>query len=96
MLAEIEAGRKPFWGFILPVVALLAEHGAEYESGSDVAALAPAHWLESELVEFPSRQRLLDEQAEHSRIFAEETAPLGSPRAADATSPSHLAAFPVY
>lgn len=95
-LAEMDAGRKPFWGFILPVAALLQEHGEAYADGEDISSLAPANWIASELIEFPSRQRLLDEQTEHQRIFAEEIAPLGSPRAADARSRSHLAAFPVY
>ena len=96
MLGEIELGRRPFWGFILPVAHLLAEHADAYRSGEDLADCVPDHWLSTELVEFPSRERLLDEQADHRRIFAEETAPLGSPRAADAESRAHLAAFPVY
>lgn len=96
MLAELDAGRKPFWGFILPVAALLSAHSREYREGGDLAPRTPADWLSAELIEFPTRQRLLDEQAEHRRIFAEDTAPLGSPRAADAESRAHLEAFPVY
>jgi len=96
MLAEIEQGRKPFWGFILPVADLLGEHGEAYRQGQDLASRTPPVWLAAELIEFPSRERLLEEQAAHEKIFAEETAPLGSPRAADADSRAHLAAFPVY
>ncbi len=96
MLGEMERDRKPFWGFILPVAHLLGEHAEAYRQGEDLASKTPAAWLAAELIEFPSRERLLEEQAEHQRIFAEEPAPLGSPRAADAESRSHLAAFPVY
>ncbi len=96
MLAELDAGRKPFWGFILPVAALLAEHGEAYRRGEDLASLCPAHWLQSELIEFPSRDRLLAERIEHERIFEEEPEPLGGKRAANAPTRSHLDAIPLY
>lgn len=96
MLAEVEAGRKPFWGFILPVTALLAEHAEAYRGGADLEPLVQPHWLQGELVEFPDAARLRREQAEHRRIFQDERSPLGSPRADDVASRDDLAAIPLY
>jgi Fe-S-cluster containining protein len=92
MLAEFAAGRRPFWGQILPAVALLAEHAEAYRRGDDLSAAEPA-WTSADLVEFPGEARLISERDEHRRLFAEEPHPLGSPRAAEAQSRADLAPF---
>jgi len=93
MLAEFDAGRRPFWGYLLPAVALIAEHGDAYAAGEDLRERTPDAWLATELIEFPDRERLLREQQEHQSAFAEESNPMGSPRAADAPGRDYLRPF---
>ena len=82
-LEELDAGRKPYWGQILPAIWLMIEHGDDYLAGADLSrALDPA-WVASELIEFPSREQVLRDRAEHERIFRDEPFPLGAPRGYD-------------
>jgi Fe-S-cluster containining protein len=79
-LRELDAGRTPYWGQILPAVWLMLEHGDAYRTGADLSRRLDPAWVDSELIEFPSREQVLRDQAEHERIFREEPHPLGSPR----------------
>jgi len=94
MLAELDAGRRPFWGYLLPAVALAAKHRTAYCGGADLVHATPEDWLRTELIEFPSRDRLSSELAEHEATFAEEPSPMGSPRASEAADRTYLAPFP--
>ena len=93
MLDELDAGRRPYWGQILPAIWLMLERGDEYAAGADLAAGLDPEWIGAELLEFPDRARLLREQAEHEAIFRDEAFPLGSPRAAECDSRQDLRAF---
>ena len=93
MLRETEAGRRPFWGYLLPATALAFQHGDAYSTGADLTGLTPEAWLRSELIEFPTKERLLDEMADHARTFQLEANPMGSPRGSDATHRQYLAPF---
>lgn len=95
MLEELDAGRKPYWGQILPAVWLMLERGGDYLSGADLAAGLDPAWIRSELLEFPGRDRILREQAEHGAAFRDETYPLGSPRGSECRSREDLRAFRV-
>lgn len=93
MLREIEGGRRPFWGYLLPATALAFEHGGAYGTGADLRGFTPEAWLRSELIEFPTKERLLDEMADHARTFRLEANPMGSPRGSDAPNRQYLAPF---
>jgi len=93
MLAEYGAGRKPFWGFLLPVVWLSERRREDYLRGADLSRELDVRWIETELIEFPSRQQLERERAENARVFAEEENPMGFPRASRAKNRKFLDAF---
>ena len=93
MLAEFAAGRRPFWGQLLPMTAVLAEHRDVYLRGEDLSTLIDPTWLATELIEFPTRSELESERARLARQFATEENPMGLPRAADAPDRAYLAAF---
>ena len=93
-LDEMDAGRTPFLGQILPAMWLMLERGEDYEAGADLSRGLDPAWLVSELLEFPSRAQTMREREEHERIFREEPFPLGSPRGAECTSRQDLRPFP--
>jgi hypothetical protein len=95
MLAEIDAGRRPYWGQILPAVWLMLERESAYLAGDDLSSRIDREWMASELIEFPTREEILREQARHEVLFREEPYPLGSPRAAECTRREDLRAFRV-
>ncbi len=103
MLAELDAGRRPFWGQIAPMVDVLARHRRAYRDGMDLHDAVDPAWLESELIEFPQpggsaadiRGFLEAERATLRRIFEEESSPMGYPRGAEAPDRDYLAAFPL-
>jgi Fe-S-cluster containining protein len=94
-LAEMDAGRKPYWGQILPAVWLMLERGEAYLAGEDLAPGLDPAWTSCELIEFPSREQALREQAEHAAMFRDEPYPLGSPRASECRSREDLRVFRV-
>ena len=93
MLAELDEGRKPYWGQILPAIWLMLERVDDYTSGADLAADVDAEWIAAELLEFPERARLIREQAEHEAVFRNEDYPLGSPRASECGARDDLRPF---
>lgn len=93
MLEEFAAGRRPFWGQLLPMTAVLGEHRERYLRGEDLSALIDPAWLATELIEFPSRAGLESERARLAQQFATEENPMGYPRAADAPDRRYLDAF---
>ena len=95
MLKETDAGRQPYWGQILPATWLMLEHGDAYLAGEDLTEKLDPAWLSSELIELPSRDRVLRDQAEHEAIFRNEDFPLGSPRASRCRSREDLRVFRV-
>lgn len=95
MLAEWTAGRRPFWGQLLPMTAVLGEHRERYLHGEDLRALIDPSWLVTELVEFPSLAELERERVRLAQQFATEENPLGHPRAENAPDLAFLAAFPL-
>ena len=92
-LAEMDAGRRPFWGQILPAVWLMLERQEAYLAGADLAPEIDEAWIAAELIEFPSRDHVLREQEEHARIFKEEAYPLGFPRGVECRRREDLRAF---
>jgi hypothetical protein len=95
MLAEFAAGRRPFWGQLLPMTAVLGEHRERYVQGEDLSALVDPVWLATELIEFPTPSVLESERARLAQQFATEENPLGHPRAAEAPDRRYLDAFPL-
>jgi Fe-S-cluster containining protein len=93
MLAEFAAGRCPFWGQLLPMTAVLAEHRDCYLQGEDLSTRINPAWLDAELIEFPTRSQLEAEKLRLAHQFAAEENPMGLPRAADAPNRAYLAAF---
>lgn len=93
MLAEYGARRKPFWGFLLPVVWLAEQRREDYFRGADLSQELDAAWIDTELIEFPSREELERERVENARMFAEEESPMGFPRATRAKNRAFLDAF---
>jgi Fe-S-cluster containining protein len=93
MLDEFEAGRRPFWGQLLPMTAVLSEHRDRYFRGDDLSTLIDSAWLAAELIEFPSAAELKSERTRLAQQFSTEENPMGHPRAADARDRSFLAAF---
>ena len=103
MLAEIEAGRRPFWGQLAPMVWALNKHRGAYLKGADLSRVIAEQWQDAELIEFPCPggtraeiRSVLESEREALRlIFDEEPAPMGYPRAAEAPDRDYLAAFPL-
>jgi Fe-S-cluster containining protein len=95
MLSEFAAGRRPFWGQLLPMTVVLGEHRERYVQGEDLRAFIDPAWLTTELIEFPSRAELESERAQLAQQFATEENPLGHPRAAEAPDRRYLDAFPL-
>jgi Fe-S-cluster containining protein len=93
MLAEFAAGRRPFWGQLLPMTAMLAAHRERYLRGEDLSTLIEPAWLTAELIEFPSPAELESERKRLADVFATDENPMGHPRAADAPNRGYLAAF---
>ena len=93
MTGEFAQGLRPFRGYLLPAVWLICRHRAEYLRGENLAPLANPDWIKTELLEFPTREALLSEKAEHDAVFAEEENPMGFPKAGRAKDRSLLAAF---
>jgi len=92
-LAETDAGRKPYWGQILPATWLMLEHEERYLAGGDLAAEVDPAWTASELIEFPSREQALRDRERYATAFREEDFPLGSPRASECRSRDDLRPF---
>lgn len=90
MLAEVDAGRKPFWGYLLPAVWAADRFGEAYLDGEDVRPLLDPRWTETELIEFPSRKRLTGELKQHRRTARKGARPWGQPRGADVASRTEL------
>jgi Fe-S-cluster containining protein len=93
MLAELDAGRRPYWGQILPAVWLMLERESGYRAGEDLSLGLDPAWTKAELIEFPAREEIVRERAEHEAIFRDEPYPLGSPRAAECERREDLRAF---
>ena len=91
MLAEHDAGRKPFWGYVLPAVWAADRYAAEYEAGADLSRQISARWVETELIEFPSRKRLEQELRDHREIFRKNRRPFNQPLIADVQDREDLA-----
>ncbi len=94
MLAEFAAGRRPFWGQLLPMTVVLSEHRERYLRGEDLRSLIDPRWLATELIEFPSYDELERERVRLAQEFATEENPMGYPRAEDAPNRAFLTAFP--
>ncbi|MEZ5362698.1 MAG: YkgJ family cysteine cluster protein [Bryobacterales bacterium] len=92
-LAEMDKGRAAFWGQILPAVWVMLEHADSYIDGADIAGRIEPKWMEAELVEFPSREHVLEEQAAQARAFQKEDFPFGAPRASECSTREDLRAF---
>ena len=103
MLEELDLGRRPFWGQLLPMVVSVDEHRDRYTAGDDLADTVDQNWLQSELIEFPARQGtpsdirifLETERERLKQLFGAEENPMGYPRCADAPDRDFLAAFPL-
>jgi Fe-S-cluster containining protein len=103
MLNELDLGRRPFLGQLLPMVATLDEFQGPYLAGENLANQVDATWIQSELVEFPASGQSLSEvrtflEKERVRLgtlFRSEENPMGFPRAADARARDFLKAFPL-
>ncbi len=103
MLAEIDAGRRPFWGQLAPMVWALRAHRRAYLDGVDLSHVIEERWQQSELIEFPRRggaladiRAYLESERESLRgIFEQEPSPMGFPRASEAPNRDYLAAFPL-
>ena len=93
MLAEFDAGRRPFWGQLLPMTAILSQHRDRYLQGEDLSELVDPAWLTTELIEFPLRSYLESERRRLAHDFAADENPMGHPRAANAPERAFLAAF---
>ncbi len=93
LLAELDAGRRPYIAQILPAAWLMLEHGAAYGAGADLAERIDPAWIAAELVEFPAREQAIRERDQHRAIFRDEPDPLGSPRASQCRSRDELRAF---
>jgi len=100
MLDELEAGRRPFSGHLLPLVADLDRFRSAYLAGDDLAALATPQFVSGGLLEFPSggdRSEIvwnLKERIASAREQSRSARPFGLPRAGDARSRVELAALP--
>lgn len=92
-LSEMEAGRRPYWGHILPAVWLMLERDEEYLCGNDLSAGLDPAWIASDLIEFPTREQVLREQFEIETAFQREDYPFGAPRASECSSREDLRAF---
>ncbi|MCB1019552.1 MAG: YkgJ family cysteine cluster protein [Acidobacteria bacterium] len=92
-LEEMDAGRRPYWGQILPAVWVMLEHGEAYAAGADLAQWLDPMWIEAELVELPSREHVLAEHAAQARAFEQEDFPFGAPRGSECASREDLRAF---
>jgi Fe-S-cluster containining protein len=95
MLAEWAAGRRPFWGQLLPMTSVLGEHRERYLGGEDLRSQIDSAWLTTALIEFPSHADLESERTRLAHEFAAEENPMGHPRAADAPDRRYLDAFPL-
>lgn len=103
MLEELNLGRRPFWGQLLPMIVTLDEFQGPYLAGGNLADHVDQRWLQSELIEFPASGRSLSEvrtflESERVRLrilFRSEENPMGFPRAADAPDRDFLKAFPL-
>jgi Fe-S-cluster containining protein len=93
MLDEMDAGRRPYWGQILPAMWLMLKYGEAYAAAEDLSLRLDRAWVASELIEFPEREQVVREQAEHAAIFRGEPYPLGSPRASECTRREELRPF---
>ena len=94
MLAELVAGRRPFWGHLLPMTTVLGEYRDRYLQGEDLSAVINPAWLTTELIEFPAPGELESERARLAQQFTTEENPMGQPRAAAARDRAFLSAFP--
>ncbi len=103
MIKELDLGRRPFWGQLLPMVATLDDLRDRYAAGEDLSGEVDQRWLQSELIEFPARERspadirafLETERGRLKSLFGSELNPMGFPRAADAPDREFLEAFPL-
>lgn len=95
MLSEFAAGRRPFWGQLLPITAVLTEHRDRYLQGEDLTEMIDPGWLATELIEFPEPSHLEAERLRLAQQFATEENPMGYPRAANALGRRYLDAFPL-
>lgn len=96
MIEEFKQGRFPFWGQLLPMIAVFDEHKERYLNGEDIRSRIEPLWLETELIEFPDDRAFLEaDRARLKQLFAEEENPMGYPRVAASPDRSFLAAFPL-
>ena len=103
MLQELDLGRRPFWGQLLPMIATVDRFRGPYLAGENLANQVDPNWVHSELIEFPSngesqtdiRMFLESERQRLKMLFKTEENPMGFPRAADASDRAFLAAFPL-
>ncbi len=100
MLEELGRGRRPFWGQLLPMVAVMGEHSERYLAGEDLSGMVEPSWVNEDLIEFPGesgriREHLEEERARLAAVFADEDNPMGFPRAAEARDHGFLDAFPL-
>ncbi len=93
MLGEFALGRRPFRGYLLPAVWLMARRRDEYLSGFGLDTSLVERWIRTELLEFPTEEALRRECAEFEVVFRDEYNPMGFPRAARARDRALLAAF---
>lgn len=93
MTREFELGRRPFRGYLLPVVSLLAKRREAYLGGEDLRRGLDPRWLRHDLLEFPTRAQLRKEADDLDQVFDREYNPMGFPRAERAKDRSLLEAF---
>ncbi len=103
MLEELNLGRRPFWGQLLPMIATVDEFQGPYLAGKNLANQVDATWVQAELIEFPAsglslskvRTFLESERVRLRTLFRSEENPMGFPRAAAAPDRDFLEAFPL-
>ena len=90
MLAELDQGRTPFWGYLQPAVWAADRYRAEYRAGEDLRDHIPRRWLQTELIEFPTRKRILEELEDHRTEFQRKR-PFDQPKGKDIRTREDLA-----
>ena len=93
MLGEFARSRRPFRGYLLPAVWLMARRLDDYLAGADLRATLAERWTRTDLLEFPTEEALRRERSDFEELFRDEFNPMGFPRAARARDRRLLEAF---